>query len=949
MVSPFEFRHVRSANWSAVQRRMPRAEVWALLGAILLGIGFSQNHLAGQELREESVYYWRFGIDDDRNLDYWPDGWQRRRDRAHPVYVEMELVPKDPAKADVAADARNSLIRLWRLIQTGRWEPEFSPEATPPELMAWLDRFVLDNCLEIRMNGGAAELASPLLRLDPRFSYRVQCDLLVDSLLGHQARVDLEILDAAERSLRVLSTPSLEGSTGWRIGLSTPDSPFLPQTRFGRIRIRVTPTNPHHITGTVRVDNIRLLRMPRLQLSTSMPLNVVHPGHPFRVRCDATGVNTVATQVRFRLLDLEGRQIDESEVRLRRPDDDSRQTERFVDTRLGRADRPDAPQPVAEAQAEWNLIVHTPGLYSVEVDFGPRAGLPKRSLTLAVVDQEAPVEAGPFGWSLPTTELPIRLESLPNVIAQFGAGWIKLPMWFDMADEAQIQALVRFAEQLAARNIQCVGLLDRPPARYQEHFGTHGEQSYAYNYFRDPEVWEPLLEPVLTRLGMKVPWFQLGAELDTSLQNETHLLTTVSDIRRRMQAYAPDLRLALSWEWLDPVPQQESGLPWNATQYSTQHPLTAQELLRFAQAVHVEKAQTWARIDPLPRSQYALYDRVLDLVQRMIAIRKSNIDAAFIFNPFAEDTGLFTPDGHAADMLIPWQNCTRAIGKGEYVGSIEMPQASVNHIFATENEGVMIAWHREGAQEQLYLGNELRGKDIWGRPVPIESLTVRGGQQQRIAVSPWPTIISGIDVDIVRWRQNFELLTAHIDSRIGVPPVLRLKATSPFQDVVTGTLTVESDTLLSGAKTTLPFQIAPGQQATWELPLPLKSDASAGSHRLQFDFEIQGRQLYRFRLYRNVRLGSGDVELRFHPFRENAQSVLLRVEANNRTDHPMSFDCRVFSPGLPYQRFQLMNLPPGTHERKIRLLIPDAGQPVERWLRCEQIGTTRVLNYRVRF
>ncbi|RMF42099.1 MAG: hypothetical protein D6753_08360, partial [Planctomycetota bacterium] len=525
----------------------------------------------------------------------------------------------------------------------------------------------------------------------------------------------------------------------------------------------------------------------------------------------------------------------------------------------------------------------------------------------------------------------------------------KLPVWFDMLDEAHIQTLVRFAEQLEARNIQCIGILDHPPARYRENFGTGDVQLYAYHYFRDTEVWEPLLEPVLTRLGMKIRWFQLGAENDTSLQNEEDLPAAVATIRQHMQAYAQELQLALPWDWLDPLPQPIDELTWDATQFSTKPPLTSQELPRYVGAVHSQKKQTWTRLDPLPKSQYGLYTRVLDLVQRMIEVRRSNVAAAFVYNPFAEQTGLFTPDGKVSDMLIPWQNCTQAVGQGEYVGSIEMPRSSVNHIFANEDDGVMVVWNPDEVVEQLYLGNELSGRDIWGRPVAIESLTVHGGTQQRIAVSRWPAFISGVDVDIVRWRQSFELLTSHVENRLGVAPVVRMKAVSAFDEVVTGKVSLTCETLLNGSNASLPFQIAPGQEATWEMPLPLKPDASAGKHRLQFEFEIQGRQLYRFRLYREVYLGSGDIELRFDAVRENDHLVRIQVEANNHTDGPLSFDCRVFSPGAPYQRFQLVNLPPGTTERKIRLVIDDAGQPVERWFRCEQIGANRVLNYRVKF
>ncbi|MEM9703706.1 MAG: hypothetical protein AAF907_14805, partial [Planctomycetota bacterium] len=34
---------------------------------------------------------WRFGADEDRNFDRWPDGWLRRRGEAFPQFVPLEI------------------------------------------------------------------------------------------------------------------------------------------------------------------------------------------------------------------------------------------------------------------------------------------------------------------------------------------------------------------------------------------------------------------------------------------------------------------------------------------------------------------------------------------------------------------------------------------------------------------------------------------------------------------------------------------------------------------------------------------------------------------------------------------------------------------------------------------------------------------------------------------
>jgi hypothetical protein len=62
---------------------------------------------------------------------------------------------------------------------------------------------------------------------------------------------------------------------------------------------------------------------------------------------------------------------------------------------------------------------------------------------------------------------------------------------------------------------------------------------------------------------------------------------------------------------------------------------------------------------------------------------------------------------------------------------------------------------------------------------------------------------------------------------------------------------------------------------------------------------------------------------------------------------PVSFDCRLFPPQKPYRRFQILNAPPGTSQHGLEMPIEGIDPGTELWIRCEEIGTGRVLNYRL--
>ena len=72
----------------------------------------------------------------------------------------------------------------------------------------------------------------------------------------------------------------------------------------------------------------------------------------------------------------------------------------------------------------------------------------------------------------------------------------------------------------------------------------------------------------------------------------------------------------------------------------------------------------------------------------------------------------------------------------------------------------------------------------------------------------------------------------------------------------------------------------------------------------------------------------------------------LAIDAINHTDKPTSFDCQLFIPERRNERIQIASV----ETRKTRtVVLPKANELVYKtlWLRCVQLGTRRILNYRI--
>ncbi len=928
----------------------------------------------GQDLQAEKVLEWNFQRSDDKNLDKEPDGWRRRRDRQHPAYIESKIVPRDENRAREANREQLFAARVMHALESGRWDPNYIPESIPEEVADFMDRFVFNNCLEIVMDGGAAEIVSPIFPVDPRFSYVLKVEASCAGLNGHEAWAELQLLDSREKMVETLSTERISGTTEWEHLSTTITSAASQELRLGRVHLRVDPRNQLLINGSARFDTISIHRLPRLSLTMDLPEHIAQPNQKFSVRCSAMGIRHHSSTVRFELRDHLHRLLKQESVGLIRAGEnlDAPRGETFVASQTPSPLKPphyvSAPAPQAstsmdvarprlvgrdseeifDGNAIWELELATPGLYRVSVALGNGSNQLDREILIGVMPKQQAIAAGPFGWSVASIDHNTTPESIPYYVERFGAGWVKFPVWFDMSDTLMADRLVQMTERLQTLGIQCVGRIDQPPDSQRELFGEGSESLPALVIFRDGQAWEPVLEPVLTRMGLKIDWFQIGNDDDRSFQNHINLSELVADIRSRMQNYSQELKLALCWSWLD-HPQSDAGAPWNALQFSTEPQLTTSELSSYATEKIGEGSDLWVTLDPLDEKNYTLIDRVRDLTERMVVIKQTGISAAFVRDPFAPSTGLFRDGFSIGELLIPWTTLVSAIGEKEYVGSVELPAGSYNHAFVSENTGLMLLWSDVPKTEALYLGREVSATDVWGRTVPVEQVTTANGSiEQRIGVDRWPIIVHGIDINVVRWRQQFQLEVDNLASMIGDRQDLPVTVVNTFDQPMTGKLSVHGETLLGGSVADSPIQLPHMGRQTIALPLGIRPDASAGKHDLRFDIRaLSGGVNHNFSVYRQITLGAGDIEFKWDMARKSPQVVELRVELLNNTKDTTSFDCKYFPVGKPYQRFQILEARPGITLREINLNITLDEERQGAWLRCEEIGSGQVLNYRL--
>ncbi|MBX3422446.1 MAG: hypothetical protein KF752_12910 [Pirellulaceae bacterium] len=979
--------------------RLPRDQRWTV--AIVLffaGLTSGQIHADSHRQAAKAVFQCNFQSGYDANSDRQPDGWRRRRDRHHPAYLTAEIVPRNPQQFREAQSTQILLARLWQAWKTKSWDPNYVPETIPPLITQLMDGVALTNCYQVQIDGGAFELVSPRFDLNSQYCYCMEADIACQKLAGHEAVIELHIYRASAEAVEVLCTPGQTGDFDWRTVRSKLIELPVDELIQGEVHIRVRPTIDAFSRGVVRFDNIKVLQFPRLTLTTDAAHHITQTGRSVQLNFIAKGLPRPYQTLRCELLDVERQIVEATNVPLESIDTKSQGNQRMGSestegTRL--ISKPSAPStsspptnrlvakrdlasgpstsPAENAfalAAKWQFVPERQGFYfvraSVDGDF-------TTEIPLAVMDLR-PQSGGPFGWSIPSESSGTQLGPLVTMAERAAVGWVKLPIWYDAHSPPDVDTLRKQLSQLSRRGVRCVGRFDH--ARDGQFLGRSRDNQLpsAAMAFSDPAIWEQSIEPALAAWGAQLSGIQLGDEQDFSFVQNPEALQHISQMLTRLRSIGHDAPWTVVWDWLHPIdilphaarpePSNSAGnMPWansaspgaalagrplsNAVHYSTNPHLTAQELAAYIQQTPASN-QTWVSINPVSAEKYSLRDRVLDLLQKMIVVKQSSIQAAFVTKLVDDDSGLFSRHLQANELLVPWTLIADAIALRQPIGSIELPQGSHNHIFENEVDSVMILWNSSPVQEELFGCQDLTAYDVFGRPVAIQIEQLPSGSLvSRVPVAQWPVIVRGINANLIRWQQNFELLVDLIASESAAQGQLPVSIHNSLAQPASGFLTVHCETLFKGGSVSQELQLGPRSASRLEVPFQLRQDASAGIHQLEFAFFLDADRSYAFSLYRPLKLGHRDYEITWKARRINAEMVEMQAELVNHTDQPVSFDCKLFPQAVAYQRIQILDAPTGSssHVRQLKIPASSRSKSVPMWIRCEKIGDKLILNY----
>jgi hypothetical protein len=581
------------------------------------------------------------------------------------------------------------------------------------------------------------------------------------------------------------------------------------------------------------------------------------------------------------------------------------------------------------------------GFYQVRVKMPGREGVvDQRALSLAIVPAAAIPSAGEFGWTLADGENPLTLGELAELLGKAGVNWVKFPVWVGNQEANRLDRLVWFAERLRFQDIEMVALLHQPPADLRKRLGDSDHPLAAQIFSTERELWDPSLEPVLTSLSLKVRWWQLGADKDTSFVGYPNAAEKVSDFRRSASRFGQKVFVGIGWSWLYELPRDRQA--WDFVSLTADPPLTWEEESAYLKPSAAGTTQRWVVLEPLAKADYAADVRARDLAQRMLAAKIGGAGGVFVPEVFSAEHGLMNADGTAGELLLPWRTTALALAGAKYVGTLSLANGSTNHVFDRDGQMVMVVWSERRGEERLYLGDDVRQMDLWGHSVK----PVTENSEQVIQVQSMPTFLTGLNAAVLRWRIAVQLSETQWPSLFGAAHSSALIVKNTFGQGISGQIRIVAPDGWRIAPAEMPFKLGAGETLNQPLEAILPPDAASGRQDLRFDFDIMADRHYKFSVRREIDVGLDDVTIAATTRLNDQGELEIEQRLTNETDQIVSFKCYLYAPDRLPIVTQVVEQGRGTDTKNIRL--PNGsellGKPL--LLRADEIAGPRIVNHR---
>ncbi|UCE59880.1 MAG: hypothetical protein JSU63_20850 [Phycisphaerales bacterium] len=642
------------------------------------------------------------------------------------------------------------------------------------------------------------------------------------------------------------------------------------------------------VHGGAWFDDITIYALPRAELTTSEPGNVLAPSSTQELNVILADDEEAGIEGRLSITDADGLLVETHQV-----------------SAVTRG-------PVIPATFPLGHL--GPGLYHAELDvFASAQLISTRRVTfvrLAPLYRETQANARPFGVvvdpqsrSEPANELAL----LRNQVVRS----VKLPVWTGLPQEPQtvIERRVRerLLQVLAKDGFALTGVLFGPPSEIVLADGPY-PRSLVTLLSGTPSAWQEHLAAVVAPHASIFRWWQIGRDGVIPNEDDETLVRAAKQLDEAMHRFitAPLLTIPASTNVEPPagrLPVQQISLAirseivpeWIGSQVGRFGDLGYEHLCTF--------------IEPAAGGQFSRLPRLADWAQRIISARHARARVVFVPQTWQVRETAQGKVTEPVEEYIVLRTIADVVSDAVPGQSIYVAAGVRCLAFHDGDSTVLAMWDRAappgGSDHAIQLGSADRQIDLWGNPTPLER-DEHG--RQIVHLSATPVLVDNVDRSLIDLRTAMSVTPNWIES--GTELVKHtLEITNPRPRPISGVLTLEVPESWEVTPRMQGFRLMPQRSALLRVEVHYSHNEPAGVRPIIAKMTLPEDSLY-LEVPLPVELGLKDVDVRGMATIEG-RNLVLRHVVTNRSGETLHFRGIANVPGWERQYRPLSSLQPG--------------------------------------
>jgi hypothetical protein len=656
------------------------------------------------------------------------------------------------------------------------------------------------------------------------------------------------------------------------------------------------------VDGAAWFDDIVVYQLPRVELATSSPANIVAAPDSPRIIAKVRDLTSESLRAELSVYDLDG----------------------AVTARL------DETLPPGGRTIEWAPKLPGFGWNRAVLELrSPDGTLVARSATdfiwtPPILQGRAP-ESRRF--TLIAEQTPRELfDSVPELMRRIGVGSAQLSVLDSKITSTQVRSFARridpVVQSLLDRGIDLTFTVTGVPDELAEILQIDVREPMELLGWVTPfgaiPPWTLYLNAILDRFGQRVARWQVGRTGEANAFWRPHLGSELVTVRRELSRLVPSVEVAVPWRAEQAIDDRIAGKGAITVTLPISIPTDAiGGYIRYWAA----RVESTVVIETPDQTIYGRRAAVIELVKR--AAEAWRADAQRI----ALDAVWAPTDRYGA----PSPDCTLAVlrqlverfGGRRIVAELPLPSGMTALILRSaipgSREGALLAWNDSTPADQAILKTYLSGEpvrvvDPFGNTSRVE--LINGAHE--IPLTETPVFIEGVDVDLALFRAGFTVEPSFVPAEATVHQ-LEVVLRNPFPAGISGRLRIAEPGLdrWKIEPRLFAFSIPPGGEQRLPIEVSFGLAEEAGVRTVVAEVELNAIREYPvLRVSAPLEIGLSTLQMTpTYTFVRNEQGVLADLIVNvsiiNQGDRATTLRAFAVAPGYAREQAPVSALGPG--------------------------------------